>query len=171
MRIYYFVEGQCEKALVNELKNKPQLIHSGSIQIVNVVENLISKSMLAKLDGQSHVVFIFDTDTKNEDILQKNISAVKKYVPRVKLSLIPQIENLEDELVYSCNIKRIEDFLSKAKTVKDFKHEFTRVSNLRSTLEKNKFDITKIWTRIPKYKSISRVMIRCISKLFSDMGE
>lgn len=153
MRRYYFVEGQCEKALVNELKNSPQLIHSGSIQIVNVVENTISRSMLAKLDSQSHVVFIFDTDTKNEDVLQKNIAAVKKYIPGVKLSIIPQVENLEDELVYSCNIKRIEEFLSKGKTVKDFKHEFIRVSNLRSILVKNKFDINKIWTRLPKHKT------------------
>lgn len=62
---------------------------------------------------------------------------------------IPQVRNLEDELVRACNIKNIVD-LTKSLTKADYKRDLINCSNLSDRLKKCKFDITKIWAEIPK---------------------
>lgn len=66
-----------------------------------------------------------------------------------KLICIPQVRNLEDELVRACNIKNIVD-LTKSLTKADYKRDLINCSNLSDRLKKCKFDITKIWAEIPK---------------------
>ena len=62
---------------------------------------------------------------------------------------IPQVRNLEDELVRACNIKNIVD-LTKSLTKADYIRDLINCSNISDRLKKCKFDITKIWAEIPK---------------------
>ena len=75
-----------------------------------------------------------------EQIAQKGIKEV---------ICIPQVRNLEAELVRACNIKNIVD-LTKSLTKADYKRDLINCSNLSDRLKKCKFDITKIWAEIPK---------------------
>ena len=42
----YFVEGECEKQLINALKISPEILTPGKVKVYNVKQNLIPKSQL-----------------------------------------------------------------------------------------------------------------------------
>lgn len=74
--------------------------------------------------------------------------------------LIPQVKNLEDELIYSTKIKKIKDLLE-SKSDDDFKRDFMRCNNLIKKLEEKEFKISKLWSReatdiYKKYENKSR---------------
>lgn len=80
-------------------------------------------------------------------ILQNNIDLLKKQVSAVKeIILVPQIENLEDELKFSTSIKNIKE-LTRSKSNSDFKSDFIYSSNVPQLLENKAFDIKKLWSR------------------------
>lgn len=65
-----------------------------------------------------------------------------------KVILIPQISNLEEELVYSTNMKQIKEF-TKSKSNKAFKSDFLSMtdSNVPKKLNEVNFDIKRLWGR------------------------
>lgn len=72
---------------------------------------------------------------------------------------IPQVKNLEDELIYSTKIKKIKDLLE-SKSDDYFKRDFMRCNNLIKKLEEKEFKISKLWSRnavdiYEKYKNDS----------------
>lgn len=72
------------------------------------------------------------------------------------LICIPQVNNLEDELLRSCHIKQIKELLG-SKSNKDFKHDLIVEKNLKKKLLNHDFDIQKFWNRNPenKFREIS----------------
>lgn len=148
VNIQYFVEGEDEKKLVNTLKNQLGVIKAGKVQKLNVIENKISDNILRTLKKGTIVVLVFDTDTKNLDILNYNIQKLNKYSFISKVLTIPQVKNLEDELIRSCKIKKITQLLN-SRSKKDFKSDLIRVTNLDSKLKEHNFDIKLFWNQQP----------------------
>lgn len=66
-----------------------------------------------------------------------------------KLNVIPQVHNLEDELVRSCDIKKITELLN-SRSTKDFKTDFIRIKNLAQKLQEHHFDINRLWCQSPE---------------------
>ena len=137
--LLYLVEGDDEKKLVNTLKNSMGLIHPGKVQKLNVIECNITDLHLRTLAKGTIVVLIFDTDTDNVARLDKNIEKLKSCSAISAVVTIPQVPNLEGELVRSCNIKVIAELLN-SKSTKD---------NRRNRLT-NKAHFAKRWTLLDK---------------------
>lgn len=146
--LVYFVEGEDEQKIVNTLKSNLLNIKTGKIKIFNVVEKTISNAQLMSLSPKTTVVLIFDTDTGNVNILNKNINILNNCSSVSKVITIPQVHNLEEELVCSCNIRKIKELLN-SKSNSDFKRDIIKVSNLANKLIQHKFDIEKFWTSTP----------------------
>lgn len=145
----YFVEGEDEKKLVNTLKNDLKVITPGRVQIINVIQNIVSDMILRTFKKGTVVILIFDTDTNNTDTLNKNISNLKKHRNVADIITIPQVKNLEDELKYSCNIRRITELLN-SRSVSNFKSDLIHITNLDSKLKEHSFNINRFWSRHPE---------------------
>ena len=155
MILHYFVEGENERKLIETIKNK--YLYSGKIKVMNTIQNKVSKSILRTLERETIVVLVFDTDIEKVDILDENIKIIKNSNNVRDIICIPQIKNLEDELIYSTNITKIIDLLE-SKSKKDFKNDFNNCKNLIKKLEDKEFKISKIWSReavdiFKKYKN------------------
>lgn len=142
---YYIVEGETEKKLIEILKTEKKIC-LGKIKILNVIQTQISQAFLRTLEPNTIVVLIFDTDIKKKDILEENIVKMKKNKNIKEIIFIPQILNLEDEIIYATNVNQIEELLGSS-SKKDFKNDFNSCSNIYSKLISKKFNISKIWTR------------------------
>ena len=142
---YYIVEGENEKKLVETIKEKGY-IPSGKIRVFNIIHYKISTTFLRTLDSNTTVVLIFDTDVAKLDIFEENIKLILKNKNVKDIIFIPQILCIEDELVYSTDIKKIEELLD-SKSKREFKADFNNCSNLLEKLLKKGFDINKIWSR------------------------
>ena len=92
--------------------------------------------MLTLSDAKT--VLVFDTDKSETETLKKNISLLKRYCKNVKVIILPQVRNLEDEMKRSCNIKRIKE-LTNSKSDKDFKRDFCKMKedDCRALLERH----------------------------------
>ena len=160
MILHYFVEGENERKLIETIKNK--YLYSGKIKIINTIQNKVSNSILRTLERETVVVLVFDTDVEKIDILDENIKLIMSSNNVKDVICIPQIKNLEDELIYSTNINKIVDLLeSKSKT--NFKNDFNNCKNLMKKLEDKEFKISKLWSRnavdiYKKYKNDSEVI-------------
>ena len=146
--IQYYVEGECEEKLINTLKSELMLVETGKVQKFNVIENEISKARLIALRPGTRVVLIFDTDTGNVEILNKNIKKLSECSSVADLVLVPQVKNLEDELVKSCSIRHIKELLG-SRSNTEFKSDFIKVTNLANKLKDKSFDINLIWKGQP----------------------
>lgn len=142
----YYVEGENERRLVEVLK-KLKYIKSGKIQVFNVVQETIKETHTMVLDDNTTVILVFDTDTGNIGKLKDNIEFLKKR-PNIKEVLcIPQVHNIEEELVRSCcNINNIKDLLG-SKSHKEFKSDFNKNKDIDKHLKKAGFDFKKLWRK------------------------
>ncbi len=145
----YFVEGEDEKRLIEVLKTDMQLIKPGKIQVLNVIEEKLTDLKLRILSEGTILIFVFDTDTSNVEILNENIIKAKKATNVKSVRCITQVRNLEDELVRSTNVKKIEEFLN-SKSKKEFKRDFIREKNIKQKLLCHDFEIDKFWNQKAK---------------------
>jgi len=141
----YFVEGDCDETLIKALKEKPELIAPGKTKVLNVISSIISKSILLTIKPGTTVVFVFDTDVPITDKLKKNIENIEKYCTKSKLVFLPQVMNLEDELVRCTDVEKVTD-LTQSKSVANFKTDFNRLKSCRGTLTKHQIDVARLWT-------------------------
>lgn len=146
--IQYYVEGEDDKKVVDTLRLKMRLIKTGKVHVLNVIEEEIPDMRLRTLSSGTLVVLVFDTDTGKTDVLFKNLSKLSKHPSVAAIAAVPQVRNLEEELVRSCNIKKIEDLLN-SKSKKDFKSDIIRISNLDAKLREHQFDISRFWASLP----------------------
>lgn len=145
----YFVEGDDEKRLIEVLKTDMRLIQPGKIQVVNVVQEKLTDLKLRVLPEGVILVFVFDTDTGNVEILNENIQKAKKSSRVKAVYCITQVKNIEDELIRSTDIRKIEELLgSKSKT--DFKRDFIREKNLKQKLAAHSFNLNQLWCKEPQ---------------------
>lgn len=145
--ILYYVEGLDEKKILDVLKSE-MMIKPGKIQVLNIIQNKISDTRLMTLKPDTIIVLVFDTDTNNNEILQQNISKLKKCSCVSNVYTIPQVTNLEDELIRSCDIKCIKELLN-SKSSRDFKRDLIKTTNLSKKLKEKNFDLEKFWATKP----------------------
>lgn len=147
-RIQYYVEGQCEIKLVKTLiENK--LIIPGQTDVLNPIQERVKSTHLRKLPRNTSIVLIFDTDQITTEILQTNISFLTS-APNIKrIITIPQVHNLEQELLRCTDIRHIRDLLNCTHD-SDFKTSFIEEKRLFSKLQAHHFDIKKIWSSDPE---------------------
>lgn len=153
--VQYFVEGEDEKKVIDTLKTKMGLVKPGKVQVLNVVTEEISDARLLALSPGTTTVLVFDVDAGNVDILNKNIKKLKACNAVSNVITIPQVPNLEGELLRSCNIRKIEELLN-SKSRSDFKSDILRVTNLDAKLREHDFNIDLFWSATPgqPYQSI-----------------
>lgn len=145
----YFVEGEDEKRLIEVLKTDMRLIQPGKIQVLNVVQERLTDLKLRVLSEGTILIFVFDTDTGNIEILSENIKRAKKSFRVKNVYCITQVKNLEDELIRSTNIKRIDELLE-SKSKSNFKRDFIKEKNLKQKLEAHSFDLKMLWCKEPQ---------------------
>ena len=141
----YFAEGKCEERLLNALKENPQKIQPGRVKVFNAVQNLLTKSQLVTIQSGTTVVLVFDTDVQNTEFLCENIRRLKTLCSKVRLVFLPQVLNLEDELVRCSEIKSVIE-LTHSKSNKDFKRDFCSMTNVRSVLDRVNMNVSTLWT-------------------------
>lgn len=149
----YYVEGKCEAQLINALKMEPRLLTPGKVNVFNVIKDEIPRREVNMIKAGSTVVFVFDTDVMKTDILLKNIVYVKKYVSKIKIVLLAQVLDFEDEISRATDVKKAQN-LTKSKSVGDFKSDFCKmkVEECRKALERHHLDVTVLWTKNPPDK-------------------
>lgn len=148
-RIRYFVEGECEKKLVDDLK-RASLLPAGKVTVFNVLTKAFSRSRLMDLVPGSVVVFVFDTDGEQDaSFLKTNLKLLNTHVPNVKVFNLISVRNLEDEFIRSTKIKKIEE-LTNSLSASDFKPSFLKLKNTLSVLQKYEFDFNKMWCTKPE---------------------
>ena len=107
----YYVEGDDEKRLIEVLKTDMRLIIPGKVQILNVVQEKLTDLKLRTLQDGTTLVFVFDTDVGDPAILNENIRKAKKSSNIKDVYCVPQVKNIEDELIRAMGLKNIEEFL------------------------------------------------------------
>ena len=97
---HYFVEGECEEKLINELKsiNNRSLV-AGKVDVLNVINEEIADARLLALNRNTNIIFVYDIDVEKTEILEKNIRKLKYYQFN-NVFHIQSIKNLEDEIHY-----------------------------------------------------------------------
>lgn len=152
----YFVEGYTEKRILEVLKTDLQCVLPGKVQVFNVMQDHLRKMHLMSLRNRTTVILVFDTDKKDTSVLRENIRFLKADPHIKKVVCIPQVRNLEEELLRSCNIKSLRE-LTESKSNKDFKTDLLKCSNLSDRLRKKQFVFEKFWASVPdkSFKEIS----------------
>ena len=154
-RYHYFVEGECEKKLISVLKEQKVLIVPGKIDVLDVTKERLTELKLRPLPDGVILILIFDTDTQETAILKENLGYLKS-CPRIKeVWCIPQVRNLEEELVRATSIHNIKELLD-SDGVSKFKADFIKEKRLYSKLCEKNFDLAKMWSSKPgkKYDGI-----------------
>ncbi len=143
---HYFVEGECEKKLINELKKiEHREIESGKVDVMNVIFEKIPIAKLLTLRKNTIIILVYDTDVHKTDILEKNLETLSFYGFK-KVVHIQSIINFEDEIVHSTNINKINEFF-KTNTVDEFKKAFINHGDIYSKLKSCQFNIKLLWCR------------------------
>lgn len=149
-RYIYLVEGETEKKLIHFLITEMNYIQPGKIKKFNLFQTPITNAFLSTISQRTTIIVVFDTDllNPNKKLFDKNLEKLRNSKNVNQIILIPQITNLEDEIVYCTKIKKIEDFFN-SETVEKFKAELLRISNknLFTKFKLNNLDIYKLWTR------------------------
>ena len=147
---HYYVEGDDEKSVLDALKRDLGCVKSGKVDKFNVVQNIFTIARIRPLKSGTIVVLIYDTDiTNNMEIIKYNVELLKMQKGIKDVICVPQVKNLEDELVNACNIKSVEE-ITKSASKKEYKSDINNCSNLGARLNKCHFDISKFWSRIPQ---------------------
>ncbi len=144
----YFVEGQCEERLISALKETPSQIQPGRVKVLNVIQEHIPPSQFVTIKMGTTVVLVFDTDVEKTEFLLKNIENLKKKCSHVKIIYLPQVLNLEEELVRCSDIKSVTE-LTHSKSASNFKSDFCSMTNVRKTLEKHNLRVSQLWSKKP----------------------
>lgn len=151
---HYYVEGECEKKLIDELKKVGcQKVVSGKVDVLNVVNTKISDSRLLTLKKGTIIILVYDIDKGNFEILKDNIKKLRDNNFK-NIIHIQSIKNFEDEIVFSTTIKKIEELFN-TQGVNDFKKKFISQKDILVKLNSVKFDYHKIWSRINKDEPFS----------------
>lgn len=107
---------------------------------------------MLSIQSGTTVVFVFDTDVSQTSNLQKNLELLGRYCGKLKIVFLPQVLNLEEELVRCTDVKTVTE-LTKSGSVKNFKTDFCKMKTkeCRSMLERHKLDCERLWmTKTPE---------------------
>ena len=139
----YYVEGVCEKKLIDEFKtiNKMQKFLSGKVYVFNVLCQEFTLNQLRDITEKTVVIFIYDTDEidkDKKDRLKRNIEIVSSIKRVDKIIHVQSVNNFEDEILYCSNVKTIDEiFKTQGSTA--FKKSFIACSNIQSKFKSINF--------------------------------
>ena len=148
---HYFVEGECEEALLKALMHSSECEYDiclGKIEVLNVIYQKISRSKALTLKKGTTVVFAFDTDIPKTDVLKENIETITN-VTYKEVIFVQSCKTLEDELVYSCEGINNIDKLLNTNGKDDFKKKFIKHKDIVSKLMSVGFKPERLWSRTP----------------------
>ena len=142
----YFVEGSCEKQLIEALKLPPAKLIPGKVIIFNPIQKRLPMSHLLMIKPNSIVVFVYDTDVQDVEILRENLSRILTYCDRVLVVHLMQVPNIEGELVRCTDVKSVL-LLTKSRATNDFKSDFCRPTPQASRflLDRHHLDADMLW--------------------------
>ena len=144
---HYYVEGECEQKLINELKKAGvQKLVSGKVEVLNVITERISDRRLLALKKKTVIILVYDIDKPKTEILEENIEKLKNN-GFTNIIHIQSIRNFEDEIVFSTTIKKINELFN-TQGVSDFKTSFISHKNIMSKLNSVNFNYKKLWSRV-----------------------
>ena len=149
-RKQYYVEGECEKKLIKTLIAQ-NLVIPGQIDVLNPVQEHIKSTHLRKLPSKTTVILIFDTDISNTDILTANLRFLSSFTNIREIITIPQVRNLEEELVRCTDIpdlRRIRDLIN-CEHSSTFKTAFIEEKRLYEKLQAHHFSLELLWSETP----------------------
>lgn len=118
------------------------------IEMINVIQNVLSSSQLVQIQAGTTVVLVFDTDVPKTDCLQENIRQLRKKCTKVELVFLAQVRNFEEELVRCTDVERASE-LTHSRSNKDFKRDFCATTNTRYLLDRHNLVLSKLWTTHP----------------------
>ena len=136
----YYVEGPCEQHLVDALKEEPAKLIPGKVKV-------------------SNVILMFDTDVEQTSILKKNLELLNRYCGKLHIVFLPQVLNLEDELVRCTDVKNVVE-LTHSCGVRNFKTDFCKLKakDCRVMLERHGLKTENLWaTKVPEIFSFIEV--------------
>ena len=146
--LIYFAEGETEQALINALKDEGCLV-AGKFIKFNLWQNSI-KSLFRRLNKQSTLIFVIDTDITNQwDIFRDNIKSLKGY----DYCIFVQNRNLEEELVHCCAKRNLNELVRDfygITSISEFKTKLVQDRQLAARLRNQNFNHTQLWCR-PQY--------------------
>lgn len=122
----YFVEGADEKKIIDTLKTDMKLIQPGKVYVVNPVQEKIPMCR----------------------ILKANIKLISSSMNALRVICVTQVNNLEDELIRSCNIRNIRE-LTNSRSDREYKSDLIRITNLAERLKKCGFCKELFWSKDP----------------------
>jgi len=145
----YYVEGETERAVLNALKKEiPPLIIPGKVEVLNVIQKRITDMHLRTIKKHTTVVVVFDTDTFNTGYLRENLAKIHSCTNVSRVICIPQVRNLEDEIIACTDVRSIKELLC-SKSNSDFKTECIKEPHLMEKLRRHSFDIDCLWNKRP----------------------
>lgn len=131
MNKLYLVEGETEKALLNQkisnainIHNKdsnPNIEH-GKIALFNPYCAPNINKVLSKCDKKTIIILIIDSDLVEDERFIKNIKSLSEVCN--KLIILTQTNNFEDELVKICNCNKKKLYSTYGTTESKFKNAF-----------------------------------------------
>lgn len=146
IRTQYYVEGETERKLIKTLIEHNHII-PGQTDVLNPIQEQIKSSHLRKLPSKARIILVFDTDIEETAILAENLHFLSTQHSKMLIT-IPQVTNLEEEMIRCTNIRRIRDLLNCAHD-SDFKTAFIEEKRLYDKLQSHLFDINRLWTSEP----------------------
>lgn len=146
IRTQYFVEGECEKKLIRTLIEQ-KLILPGQTDVLNPIQAHIKTTHLRTLPIKARIILVFYTDMTELRILEQNIRYLRAQHNK-EIITIPQVLNLEDEMIRCTDIRYIRNLLSCTHD-SDFKTAFIEERKLYDKLLFHQFDLKKLWSLDP----------------------
>jgi 2-phosphoglycerate kinase len=148
----YFVEGECEKTLLRSFMfvDGPHF-SPGKIEVLNFINEKISKAKARTINKSIRVAIVFDTDVESIDTLEENLKLLKNVsqLDDENIILIPSVKTFEDEITRSCGkITNIHQFFN-TENIREFKNRFINHADIVSKLISLEFDLNKIWSKNP----------------------
>lgn len=162
-RYFYYVEGKCEKKLIETLKEQ-QLILPGKTEVFNATQDLFNNARFRLIPPHSTIILVFDTDRKDTHALVQNICALKKQKNVKHIYCIPQVECLEDELLRCTDAKSLKELIN-CKSISGFKQAFLSEKNLYPKLINHCFDLSKLWNAQPSQEYLNESIMNDGAKI------
>ena len=101
------------------------------------------------LPPKTTVILIFDTDITETGTLRKNLDFLKSRPNIRRIITVPQVRNLEDELIRSTDVRHIRDLIGCSHD-SSFKTAFIEEKRLFDKLQLHCFDMEKLWSCPPE---------------------
>lgn len=149
-RVYkYYVEGECEEKLINALKVSPiNGMLAGKVEVFNVINKNLTPARLAILPKDVIIILVYDIDIENTEILEQNLQLLHRLGFK-NIHHIHSIKNFEDEIVYATNLKNVHEMYNTS-SIEEFKSKFMHQNNILGKLNRYKFNVNKLWSRVIK---------------------